>query len=190
MLNKKELLTSGLCITVIAIGIAAFSGFYRKNNNVLQILEYPNPALRKVANPVDQINNDIVALSNDIIATLRYQTLKDFFLKRSMPRGLAATQVGISKRLVVVGLKGEIKVLVNPEILERKGIYSGQDDCMSIKKGDKKIIKRSAFIKLKYRGLDNKETILIARKRDAALLEHEIDHLNGVLNIDYWVANK
>jgi peptide deformylase len=190
LLKKKELLTIGLCIFVIVVGIAAFRGFYRNNNNVLQILEYPNPALRKVANPVDRINNDIVALSNDIIATLRYQTLKDFFLKRSMPRGLAAPQVGISKRLVVCGLNGEIKVLVNPEILEREGVYPRQDDCMSVRKGDKKIIQRSAFIKLKYKGLDNKEAILIARNRDAALLEHEIDHLNGVLNIDYWAAKR
>jgi peptide deformylase len=190
LLKKRELLTFGFCIIVIAIGIAAFLGLYRKNNNVMQILEYPDPALRKVANPVDHIDNDIVALSNDIIATLRYQTLKDFFLNRSRPRGLAATQVGIPKRLVVCGLNGEIKVLVNPEILERGGTYSGRDDCMSVKKGDKKIIKRSAYVKLKYKGLDNKETILIARNRYAALLEHEIDHLNGVLNIDHWAANR
>jgi len=190
LLKKKELLTSGLCITVIAIGIAAFSGFYRSNNNVLQILEYPNPALRKVANPVDHINNDIVALSNDIIATLRYQTLKDFFLKRSMPRGLAANQVGIPKRLIVCGINGEIKTLINPEILAREGTYYGYDDCMSVHKGDKKKIKRSAYVKLKYISLDNKETILVAKNRHAALLEHEIDHLNGVLNIDYWAANR
>jgi peptide deformylase len=116
--------------------------------------------------------------------------MKDFFLKRSRPRGLAAPQVGIPKRLVVCGLNGEIKVLVNPEILEREGTYSGQDDCMSVKKGDKKNIKRSAYVKLKYIGLDNKETILEVRNRHAALLEHEIDHLNGVLNIDHWAANR
>ena len=185
MLNKKDFLTFGLHIAVVAIGISAFLGFYKKNNNVLRIIEYPDPALREISNPINQIDNHIISLSNDIIATLRYRTMVDFFIKRSMPRGLAAPQVGISERLVVCGLNGEIKVLINPEILERGGIYSGYDDCLSVKKGDNKIIKRSAYIKLKYKGLDNRVRILIAKNRNAALLEHEIDHLNGVLNIDY-----
>ena len=102
-----------------------------------------------------------------------------------MPRGLAAPQVGVSERLVVCGLNGEIKVMINPEILERKGVFLSYDDCLSVQ-NDNKVIKRSAYIKLKYIGLDNRERILTARNRDAALLEHEIDHLNGVLNVDYW----
>ncbi|MBE9520193.1 MAG: peptide deformylase [Proteobacteria bacterium] len=185
MLNKRDFLTIGLCGTIIAIGIFAFLGFYKKNNNILKILEHPAPALRKVSSPIDQIDQNIIALSNDIIATLRYRTLVDFFTKRSIPRGLAAPQVGILKRLVVCGLRGEVKVMVNPEILEREGTYHGHDDCMSVHQDDNKIIKRSAYVKLRYTGLDSRERVITLRNRDAAFLEHEIDHLNGVLNIDY-----
>jgi len=187
LLNKRDFLIFGLHVVVITVGIVALLGFYRKNNNVLRIIEHPDPILREISNPIGHIDNHIIKLTNDITATMRYRAIIDFFIKRSMPRGLAAPQVGVSERLVVCGLNGEIKVMINPEILERKGVYSTKDDCISVRKNDNKIIKRSAYIKLKYKGLDNRERILTARNRDAALLEHEIDHLNGVLNIDYWV---
>ena len=186
MLNKRFFFTFGMYVAVIAIGIVALSSFYSKNNNVLKIVEYPDPNLREISNRIDHIDNHIISLSNDMIATLRYRAITDFFLKRKTPRGLAAPQVGISERLILCGLNGEIKVMINPEILEREGIYSDYDDCMSVQKIDNKVIQRSAYIKIKYKGLDNRERILIARNDDAALLEHEIDHLNGVLNIDYW----
>ena len=186
MLNKRDFLIFGLHVVVITLGIVALLGFYRKNNNVLRIIEHPDPILREISNPIGHIDNHIIKLTNDITATMRYRAIIDFFIKRSMPRGLAAPQVGVSERLVVCGLNGEIKVMINPEILERKGVFLSYDDCLSVRKNDNKIIKRSAYIKLKYKGLDNKERILTARNRDAALLEHEIDHLNGVLNLDYW----
>lgn len=185
-LNKKSLLIVGLHVAVIAIGIAVFLGFYRNNYNVLRIVQYPDPVLRQISEPIDHIDKHIVSLSNHMIATLHYRTMIDLFAKSSLPRGLAAPQVGISERLIVCGLNGGIKVLINPQILAKEGVYSAKDDCMSVPKGDNKIIKRSAYIKLKYKGLDNRERTLIARNHDAALLEHEIDHLNGVLNIDYW----
>ena len=185
MLTKRDFLKFGLWAAIIAIGIFAFLGFYTNNNNILKILAYPDPVLRKVASPIDRIDDNIIALSNDIITTLRYRTLVDFFTKTSIPRGLAAPQVGVSKRLVVCGLNGEIKVMVNPEILEREGAYHGHDDCMSVHQDDNTIIKRSAYVKLRYKGLDNRERTITVRNRKAALLEHEIDHLNGVLNIDY-----
>ena len=185
MLTKRDFLKFGLWAAIIAIGIFAFLGFYKNNNNILKILAYPDPVLRKVASPIDRIDANIISLSNDIITTLRYRTLVDFFTKTSIPRGLAAPQVGVSKRLVVCGLNGEIKVMVNPEILEREGTYHGHDDCMSVHQDDNTIIKRSAYVKLRYKGLDNRERTITVRNRKAALLEHEIDHLNGVLNIDY-----
>ena len=75
--------------------------------------------------------------------------------------------------------------MINPEILERKGVYLSKEGCLSVRKDSKKVIKRSAYIKLKYKGLDNRERILTAKNYDAAFLEHEIDHLNGGLNIDF-----
>ena len=186
MFNRRSFLIFGLHVAVVALGIGAYLGFYRKNNNVLKILEYPDPVLREISTRIDHIDNHIISLSNDMIATLRYRTMIDLVMKSSLPRGLAAPQVGIMERLIVCGVNGEIKVMINPEILAREGAYSVKDDCMSVHKGDNKILKRSAYVKVKYKGLDSTEKILIARNRNAALLEHEIDHLNGVLNIDYW----
>jgi peptide deformylase len=184
---------------MIAIGILAIAGFYKIYRNVLPILEHPDSALRQVAEPIVQIDtalrqvaepivqidNSIISLIDDIVSTLRYQAVVDFFADRSVPRGLAAPQVGISKRLVVCGINGKIKVMINPEILERKGTYIDKDDCMSVQEDNETVIKRSAYVKVKYKILENKEKILIVKNDYAALVEHEIDHLNGMLNLDY-----
>lgn len=185
MFNKKDLVAACLYSALIIIGIGAIAGFYKKNMNVLSILEHPHPVLRQVAEPVVLIDDTVISLAEDIITTLRYQTLVDFFLDRSVPRGLAAPQVGSMKRLVVCGIGGRIKVMVNPEILERKGTYLDRDGCLSVREEAEPLIKRSAYVKVKYKTLDNLEKILVVRNDDAALVEHEIDHLNGVLNIDY-----
>ncbi|UCD66426.1 MAG: peptide deformylase [Deltaproteobacteria bacterium] len=185
MLNKKEFLMGGLYSALIVIGIMAITGFYKKNMNVLQIVEHPDPILRKVSEPVTHIDASIISLTNDIISTLRYQTMVDFFVERSVPRGLAAPQVGISKRLIVCGLNGKIKVMINPEILERKGTYVDIDNCMSVNEDKETVIRRSAYVKVRYNTLENKEKILELKDDNAALVEHEIDHLNGILNIDH-----
>lgn len=166
------------------MGLILFCGLYRAGNNVLPIIQAPNPVLRQAALPIVHIDDSIISLSEDITATLRYRSMTDFFLKQSMPKGLAAPQVGIPKKLIVCGLNGEVKVMINPEILERKGNYTSLEGCLSVAKDKDRIINRSAYVRLKYRGLDNRKRILIARNEDAAMLEHEIDHLNGILNID------
>lgn len=185
MLTKKEIILGGLYSALIFAGILAIAGFYKKNMNVLQIIEHPDPTLRQISEPITYIDEPVISLAEDIIATLRYQALLDFFLERSVPRGLAAPQVGIAKRLVVCGINGRIKVMINPEILERKGVYKDHDDCLSVEEEKKTVIQRSAYVKVKYKTLDNREEILAMKDDDAALMEHEIDHLNGVLNIDY-----
>ena len=75
--------------------------------------------------------------------------------------------------------------MVNPEILEKKGSYDSEEYCMSLPQHRRRTVKRSNFVKVRYLGLDNRENILAANGPSAALLEHEIDHLNGVLYIDY-----
>lgn len=182
--NKRDFLAFGLQVSIIAAGIAVLVDFYKKHHNILTIKEYPDPILRVISPPIEHIDEQVIALSNDLLATLRYRTMVDFFLKRSVPRGLAAPQVGVLARLVVVGMNGEIKVMINPEIVARSGEYLNDDDCMSVHGDEDKTVKRSAAITVQYKGLDNMERVLHARNRDAALLQHEIDHLNGVLNID------
>ena len=120
-----------------------------------------------------------------MIATLQSLAVTDFFFHGSLPRGLAATQVGVPKRLFVCGINGKIKVLINPKIIERMGTYISHEGCLSLPGQKEKSLKRSAYVKLKYKDLKNRERTLVARNRYAALVEHEIDHLNGIMNIDY-----
>jgi peptide deformylase len=87
--------------------------------------------------------------------------------------------------LIVCGICGEIKVLINPDIIEKRGVYSGYENCLSVPHHDRTLVERSAFIKVRYSGLDNSQNELAATKGNAALLDHEIDHLDGTLYIDY-----
>ena len=184
-MKRRDLLKFGLFTSLAAAGGAGFLKIYKQTSGVREILEHPVPVLRRVAIPVDVIDDVIVSLSEQMIATLQYNSLVGFFSKAFMSRGLAAPQLGVSRRLIVCGLYGGIKVLVNPKIVATGGAYSGYENCLSLPDHERLIIKRPGFIKVHYKGLDNRETTLEAAKGYAALLAHEIDLLNGVLYIDH-----
>jgi len=184
-MKRRDFLKLGLCTTLAAAGGAGFLKIYKHTSGVKGIIEYPAPVLRTVAAPVDVIDDAIVFLSRQMIATLRYNSLVGFFSKAFMSRGLAAPQVGVSQRLIACGLYGEVKVLVNPQIVATGGAYAGYENCLSLPDQKRRIINRPGFIKVAYKGLDNRETTLDASKGYAALLAHEIDHLNGILYFDH-----
>jgi len=184
-MKRRDLLKIGLLTTLTAAGGAGFLKIYKHTTGAKEILEYPAPALRRVSTPVDVIDNTIASLSRRMIATLRYNSLVGFFSEAFMSRGLAAPQLGVSRRLIVCGLYGEIKVLINPQIVSKSGAFAGYENCLSLPDYDRKIIKRPGFIKVKFKRLDNREDTLAAAKGYAALLAHEIDHLNGILYIDH-----
>jgi peptide deformylase len=184
-MKRRDLIKFAIISALAATGGVGVLKIYKHTAGVGKIFEYPDPMLRKVAAPVDAIDGDIVALSRQMITTLRYHSLIGFFSEAFIGRGMAAPQLGILKRLVVCGLYGEIKVLVNPEIVEKQGAYTGYESCLSVPDRDRSVVKRPAFVKVRYTGLDNKKNELAAVKGYAALLAHEIDHLNGVLYIDY-----
>ena len=184
-MKRRDLIKFGLFSTLAALGGAGFLKIYRHTIGVRKIFEYPDPILRQVSAPVNAVDDRIAALSRQMIATLRYYSLVGFFSRAFLSRGLAAPQVGIARQLIVCGIYGEIKVLINPQIVEKQGIYSGYESCLSVPNRDRAKIERPGFIKVKYRSLDNKAHELSAAKGYAALLAHEIDHLNGTLYIDY-----
>jgi len=184
-MKRRDLLKLGLFTSLAAAGGAVFLKIYKHTSGTCDILEYPAPVLRQRSTPVDVIDDDIVLLSRQMIATLRYNSLIGFFSKAFMSRGLAAPQLGVSKRLIVCGIYGEIKILLNPEIVETQGTYSGYENCLSLPDHKRLVIDRPGFIRVRYRGLDNRETTLAAAKGYAALVAHEIDHLNGILYIDH-----
>ena len=184
-MKRRDLLKFGAAITLAATGGAGILKIYKHIAGVSEIFEYPDPILRKAAAPVDGIGGNIIALSRQMITTLRYYSLIGFFSEAFIGRGMAAPQVGILKQLIVCGLYGEIKVLVNPEIIEKQGTYSGYESYLSVPKHDRRIVQRPAFVRVRYTDLDNRINELAAAKGYAALLAHEIDHLNGVLYIDH-----
>ena len=184
MWNRRQIIKSAAAALLGSTGIYAFLNNYRKNH-VLDIVAYPDPGLRKVASPIGRIDKSVISLAESMIDTLRYKAPFEFFLHASLYKGLSAPQVGIPRRMIVCGLNGETRAIINPEILERRGAYDSEEYCMSLPRHNRRTIKRSSFVKIRYLGLDRRENNLEANDSAAALLEHEIDHLNGVLYIDY-----
>jgi peptide deformylase len=184
-MRRRDLLKLGLLAILATGGSAGILKIYKHTSGIREIFEYPAPVLRQRATPVAVIDEAIVLLSRQMTATLRYHSLIGFFSKAFLSRGLAAPQLGVAKRLIVCGIYGEIKVLVNPEIIEESGFFAGYENCLSLPDKKRRIINRPGFIKVKYKGIDNQEAFLAAAKGYAALLAHEIDHLNGILYIDH-----
>lgn len=169
-------------------GIFGLLNHYRKNH-VLDIVSYPDPALRKMSTPIDRIDESVTSLASAMIDTLRFKAPFEFLFHASLYKGLSAPQVGIQKRLIVCGVSGELRTMVNPKILEKNGSYANEEYCMSLPRHRRLIVTRSNFVKVGYLGLEGRENTLIAKGSSAALLEHEIDHLDGVLYIDYTQAS-
>ena len=184
-MKRRDLLKFGIFSVLAATTGTGFLKIYKHHTGVKEIFKFPAPILRKISTPVDAIGDKIITLSQQMIATLRYYSVIGFFSKAFLSRGLAAPQVGVSKRLIVCGIHGEIKVLLNPEVVEKHGTYSGYESCLSLPDTERKIFNRPNFIKVKYKGLDDRQNELTATNGYAALLTHEIDHLNGILLIDY-----
>lgn len=139
------------------------------------VREIGDPILEKKAKPVKEINDHLRELINDMFDTM-YET---------GGVGLAAPQIGILKRLVVIdcgnedGTENPI-VLINPEIIEKDGEQTGYEGCLSVP-GKMGIVTRPNHVKVKTMTLDGKEEILEGADLLARCFCHEIDHLDGVL---------
>jgi peptide deformylase len=144
---------------------------------VIPIRTLPDPILRQKAKKIPGIDNSIRKLIDDMIDTL-YD---------ANGAGLAAPQVGIPLRLVVIHLPdddSEALILINPEIIKKSGEREVSEGCLSIP-GYTGKIKRAVTVTAKGRDENWKEVRIKADDLLAQALEHEIDHLNGVLYIDY-----
>jgi peptide deformylase len=142
---------------------------------VLPIRIAPDPVLRQKAKRVKLVDGSIKKLVNDMIETMH----------SASGVGLAAPQVGVSLRVIVIGLPEEEEiVLINPEIVRRKGERSVTEGCLSVP-GYFGEIKRAESVTAKGRDPKGKEIRIKASDLLAQALEHEIDHINGVLYIDH-----
>jgi peptide deformylase len=144
---------------------------------LLPILEYPDPRLKKVAAPVTAFTPEIVKLVRDMAETMY----------AAPGVGLAATQVDVHKRIIVIDTsetKDDLLVLINPEIVEAEGESECEEGCLSVP-GYYDTVTRAARITVRAR---NERGEPIERTADGLLavcIQHEMDHLIGKVFVDY-----
>jgi peptide deformylase len=151
---------------------------------IREILEYPDARLRQVAKPVSQVTPEIQALVDDMAETMY----------AAPGCGLAATQLGISLRIFVVDCAGEdepsqLLAFINPEFIEKDGVQSWEEGCLSFP-GVTEEIKRAERVKVRAIDRDGKPFEIEAEGLLAVALQHENDHLDGILMIDKLSALK
>ncbi|MDH4048999.1 MAG: peptide deformylase [Gammaproteobacteria bacterium] len=143
----------------------------------LRILEFPDPRLRTKALPVEVVDDRLRQLVDDLFETMY-----------SAPGiGLAATQVDVHQRLLVADVsadKSQPWVLINPEILEKDGVAVSEEGCLSVP-GYYDEVERAEHIRVRYLDRDGRQ---LEKDMDGLLaicVQHEMDHLEGRLFVDY-----
>ncbi len=143
---------------------------------LLEIKKYPEKILKQKAAYIETIDDDIQRLIDDMIETMN----------AARGVGLAANQVGVLKRLCVIDTREEkspLIVFINPVILEKEGIEESEEGCLSVP-GYLPVIKRAAKVSVKGLNREGKPIEIEATGLLARALQHEIDHLDGILIID------
>ena len=146
---------------------------------VMQMRTLPDPILRQQAKKIGRDRTNLKKFTDDMVETMHAH----------YGVGLAANQVGSLQKVAVIQLPEweEAIVLVNPEIVEQEGEREVVEGCLSIP-GYRGMVKRSVKVRVRAVGLDGKVMRIKAEEFFAQALEHEIDHLNGVLYIDRLVS--
>lgn len=142
--------------------------------NKLKIVTFGDPVLRQKAKPVTVFHSKLNILIDSMSKTLYL---------RDDGAALAAPQVGVLKRIVVMDYEDEYLELVNPEILESSGEQTGFEGCLSFP-GWIGSVMRAETVKVKYQDRTGKEHVIERSGNLARCLQHEIDHLDGILYID------
>ena len=144
---------------------------------LLPVLRYPDPRLHKKAAPIRVVDAAIRKLAADMAETMY----------AAPGIGLAATQVDVHKRLIVIDAsedKNDLQVFVNPEIIWREGEHEGEEGCLSVP-GIYDTVIRSAKVRVRALGLDGAPFELEAEDLLAVCIQHEIDHLEGKVFVEY-----
>jgi peptide deformylase len=144
---------------------------------ILNILEYPDPRLRKKAAVVDNVDDAIRRIVDDM-----FETMYD-----APGVGLAATQVNIQKRIIVIDISDEKNTpvcFINPELMDTDGLAESEEGCLSVP-GIFEMVERPETIKLRAQGKDGVVFEIDADGLLATCVQHEIDHLEGKVFVDY-----
>lgn len=145
--------------------------------SILTILEFPDKRLRTVAAEVSKIDDGVKALVADMLETM--------YAAKGI--GLAATQVNVHKRVIVIDVsenKDQPLCLINPEIIEKDGVEESEEGCLSVPSFFEKV-SRAEHIKVKALDREGVSFELEARELLAVCIQHEMDHLEGKLFVDY-----
>ena len=143
----------------------------------LTILEFPDPRLRTRAIAVETVDDELNTLIDDLFETMY----------AAPGIGLAATQVDVHKRLLVVDVSSdnsEPNALINPEIIELDGETMTEEGCLSVP-GYYEEVKRAEHIRVRFLDRKGEEAELQAEGLLAVCIQHEVDHLDGKLFVDY-----
>ncbi len=143
--------------------------------SVLQIVPFGESILRKKAKPVETVTPKIAKLLDDMAETLHAAEGR---------AGLAAPQVGILRRVIVMDCGNGLIELINPEIVEMSGEQEGAEACLSYP-GYHGFVKRANYVKITTMNRQGETVELEGEGFLARCIQHEIDHLNGVLFIDH-----
>jgi peptide deformylase len=144
---------------------------------ILDILHFPDPRLRNKAEPISNVDDAIRQLADDMLETM-YE---------APGIGLAATQVNVQKRLIVIDIseeKDEPLILINPEIVDSEGEREYQEGCLSVPEAYE-MVTRADKVRIKAVNLEGESFELDADDLLATCIQHEIDHLDGKLFVDY-----
>jgi len=143
----------------------------------LNILKYPDPRLRTVAKPLTEVTDATRVLIGDMLETMY----------AAPGIGLAATQVNVHERVIVIDISKENDdplVIINPDILQRDGIEVMEEGCLSVP-GIYEKVERAETIRLRALDRDGKQYEMDADGLLAVCIQHEIDHLDGKVFVDY-----
>jgi len=144
---------------------------------LLHILHYPDPRLRVISTPVDVVDDGICQLLDDMLETMY----------AAPGIGLAAPQVDVAKRIIVVDISPRCDAplcLINPEIISHEGVGLLEEGCLSVP-GFHEKVERADRIKVRALGRDGEPFELEAEGLLAVCIQHETDHLDGKLFVDY-----
>ena len=144
---------------------------------LLPILRYPDERLHKIASPVEVVNDEIRRLVEDMAHTMY----------AAPGIGLAATQVDVHKRIIVIDTSethDRLQVFINPQLLEVRGQADCEEGCLSVP-GIYETVTRAEWIKVRALGTDGKSFDLEASGLLAVCVQHEMDHLEGKVFVEY-----
>ncbi|WP_041069155.1 peptide deformylase [Candidatus Ishikawella capsulata] len=145
--------------------------------SILKILHFPDHRLRRIAKLVTHVDKHIQYLIDDMSETM--------YAEQGI--GLAATQVDINQRIIVIDVsenRDSLYVMINPEVLEKRGHARIKEGCLSIP-NFRDFVSRAEYIKIQALDRDGKKYELESYGLLAICIQHEIDHLDGKLFIDY-----